>query len=293
MTIAGRGRRSIVDHKERLSLNGGNARGAQIVNSTARNIHLVRTAQVAGEAFGYQAPHEGAGASPGLGPARARFASPGVRGDGGLSRPVGRAAAPRLGRIARTEAYSAAFLRAGAFLAAGFFAAAFLVDAAFFAAPPRCPCRPCGSAGRAPLALAPPEARLALRSPTASSRSRIRRHLARQGGVDGAVGDIGAVAAGFDDDAWPLAGSSPRGRPGSERGRCRRRRSPWRRSGRWRGCRRPRARRRRGRAWRRSCRAARKGRNGRYWPGSAVLFPDAVPPRAARREASRPCRVHR
>ena len=34
------------------------------MNSTARNIHLVRTAQVAGEAFGYQPPHEGAGASP-------------------------------------------------------------------------------------------------------------------------------------------------------------------------------------------------------------------------------------
>jgi hypothetical protein len=34
-----------------------------IANSTARNIHLVRTARVAGEAFGYQA-HEGAAAAP-------------------------------------------------------------------------------------------------------------------------------------------------------------------------------------------------------------------------------------
>jgi hypothetical protein len=35
-----------------------------IANSTARNIHLVRTARVAGEAFGYQAAHEGAAAAP-------------------------------------------------------------------------------------------------------------------------------------------------------------------------------------------------------------------------------------
>lgn len=34
-----------------------------IGNSTARNIHLVRTAQVAGEAFGYQAPHDNAAAA--------------------------------------------------------------------------------------------------------------------------------------------------------------------------------------------------------------------------------------
>jgi hypothetical protein len=31
------------------------------VKTTARNLHLVRTAQVAGEAFGYQVLHESAG----------------------------------------------------------------------------------------------------------------------------------------------------------------------------------------------------------------------------------------
>ena len=38
--------------------------GLMIGNSTARNLHLVRTAQVAGEAFGHQALHEGAAEPP-------------------------------------------------------------------------------------------------------------------------------------------------------------------------------------------------------------------------------------
>ncbi len=35
-----------------------------IANSTARHIHLVRTAQVAGEAFGHHALHESGAAEP-------------------------------------------------------------------------------------------------------------------------------------------------------------------------------------------------------------------------------------
>jgi hypothetical protein len=34
----------------------GTHEGLMIANSTARDLHLVRTAQVAGEAFGYHAP---------------------------------------------------------------------------------------------------------------------------------------------------------------------------------------------------------------------------------------------
>ncbi len=41
----------------------GTHEGLMIAKSTARDIHLVRTAQVAGEAFGYHTPADAAGAN--------------------------------------------------------------------------------------------------------------------------------------------------------------------------------------------------------------------------------------